>query len=72
MLDILDPAVRANACRNKLGNARPFRSLPTELRNSILFTTECDGSGSAVWMRDGEGMEPPPYWVDEQRRIHNL
>jgi len=73
MLNIpsVNPAARANTCRNKYGNARPFFSLPTMLRNQIDFTIESDGSGLALWV-DGDGEEPPPYWIDEQRHIHNL
>lgn len=71
VLEIQNPATRANLCRTKRGQARPYSSLPAILRNQIIFNVQHDGSALALWL-DGEGEEPPPYWMDENCDIHNI
>jgi hypothetical protein len=70
--DLTDCTLRARTCRTSTGNARPFRSLPKDMRKQIDFVRQSDGSFLALWRNGGEGEEPPPYWIDENGNIHNI
>ena len=60
---------KANQCRNSQGETLAFASLPGKVREDIIFADE---TGLALWRTEGDGYEPPPYWVDENGDIHNL
>lgn len=60
---------RANQCRDESGFACPFASLLPFLQSQVFFDRL---TGLAMWLKEGDGHEPPPYWRDENGYIHNL
>jgi hypothetical protein len=67
-----DPTARAAQYRTAADDVFPFSYLPVAMRAEIEFVVQSDGSALAIWRDDGEGEEPPPYWMDVDGKIHKL
>lgn len=58
---------RSGFFRDLHGQIIEFGALAPETINRITFAKD---TGLALWKRDGDGLEPPPYWADEKGQIH--
>lgn len=60
---------RSGIFRDLDGQIIEFGALAPQTVNRVAFAKD---TGLALWKRHGDGLEPPPYWRDNDGNVHNL